>query len=521
MPFRNDITINWSVSPRIITVAIPSIELAIQDLYDTLKELEQQQPNLIYSELISAAGKENLGSGTSVGLTATLLNAQVSFEARVELVSTGTVTTADTNGRILNDSIATFASDGVERGYLILNRTDGSACSVFSVTEVQLVTDVLRGGTDDEFGFGDTYDIYQVEQCNISGGNLVAVDDVDIDISSVFTSFGTQIIKTASSSATFQESADIRFSSFSGGVTVNTLTGTSGTVYPTGTPRQPVDNLIDALAIANERGLTSFYLEDSITIATLDFTNSRFVGHDRDITVTVDASAIVDGCSFETMSLIGILTDVARITNCAIGLASDFSGFMQKCSFTSTLTMGGSGTVDIIDCYSSIAGYGSPIIDMNMANISLSIRNYTGGLKLINKSGSGNASVDFIAGRLFVDNTVSGGTIVVRGVGEIVDTGTTSTLETNALINPALVDDELTTSHGVGNWAVTNDVEGLTLEETLRVFMAVLAGKMSVTNTGTDEDEVKFYARDDATSLVTGTVKDGVRIVSEVDEGNL
>lgn len=81
MAVRGDITVNWSASPRVITVAAPSTVLLVQDLYDTLKVLEAEQENLSFPVLITAAGKDILGSGFT-GITATLQNAQVAFEER-------------------------------------------------------------------------------------------------------------------------------------------------------------------------------------------------------------------------------------------------------------------------------------------------------------------------------------------------------------------------------------------------------------------------------------------------------
>ena len=40
MAFRTDISIDWTTSPRIITLAAPSTEITIQELYDTLRDLE-------------------------------------------------------------------------------------------------------------------------------------------------------------------------------------------------------------------------------------------------------------------------------------------------------------------------------------------------------------------------------------------------------------------------------------------------------------------------------------------------
>lgn len=135
MPARSDVIVNWNSSPRVITVLAPSSTISIQDLLDTCREAEDDLPNLVYSSLASAAGKENLGGGVSVGITLTLLNAVLAFEARV----------------------------------------------------------------------GPTY-----VQCRVGGGNLVAIDEFGSDLSPIAPTAFTQVLTTASSSATIVTgSADI------------------------------------------------------------------------------------------------------------------------------------------------------------------------------------------------------------------------------------------------------------------------------------------------------------------------
>jgi len=80
--FRSDISVDFDVSPRIITVASPSVTLAIQDLVDTLRIIEASLLNLDNPALLKAEGKSDLGGGKFVGITATLLDAKIAFEAR-------------------------------------------------------------------------------------------------------------------------------------------------------------------------------------------------------------------------------------------------------------------------------------------------------------------------------------------------------------------------------------------------------------------------------------------------------
>ena len=80
MAIRNDISINWKSSPRLITIENPSVNVTMQDLYDTLRERELIQIDEPY--IINGAGKEPLGGGVLVGLTLTLNDALIQFEAR-------------------------------------------------------------------------------------------------------------------------------------------------------------------------------------------------------------------------------------------------------------------------------------------------------------------------------------------------------------------------------------------------------------------------------------------------------
>ena len=85
MTIRNDISIDWNVSPRIIQVAkngVESTKLTVQDLYDTLRNKSASNEGIDKPEIVDGSGKEDLGSGTSVGLTIKLFNSKVKFEDR-------------------------------------------------------------------------------------------------------------------------------------------------------------------------------------------------------------------------------------------------------------------------------------------------------------------------------------------------------------------------------------------------------------------------------------------------------
>lgn len=82
MTIRTDVSIDWDSSPRVLTVLSPSDEITIQDLVDTLRNFEDSPDGIGFDRLVDAAGKEFLGGTTYVGITATLQNCVIAFQAR-------------------------------------------------------------------------------------------------------------------------------------------------------------------------------------------------------------------------------------------------------------------------------------------------------------------------------------------------------------------------------------------------------------------------------------------------------
>ena len=82
MAIRDDVTVDFAVSPRIVTIASPSVSVSIQDLHDTLRKLEAEVWNLSYASLLKSSGKDVVDVGELVGITLRLLNTKLAFAAR-------------------------------------------------------------------------------------------------------------------------------------------------------------------------------------------------------------------------------------------------------------------------------------------------------------------------------------------------------------------------------------------------------------------------------------------------------
>ena len=456
--------------PRTVHIPAPLVEASTQDLIDTLASKQAELDNLVYDALMSASGKDDLGGGVFVGLTQRLLNARISFDARKDSTTVGAVTTADANGIVLTDINAQFQTDGIEPGAWGVNFSDGSICSVIRVlSETQLLTDGLGGGTDNQWEIGDVYKLYNITQVEVDGGNVVAVDDVGDPINPILPTAGTQAVRTSSSSATLQEQTDIQFSSYANKVTVDPVNGVAGTEFPTGTERQPVNNLADALTIAASVGLRRIGVIGSITLTGgLDFTGLRFEGDSPNATsIVVDASAQVNNTEFAYVYLSGVFDGLVSIERCVLGNVVMISGFVERTGLEGTVTLDGAGDLHLVNCYSA----GVSVVDFAGAGSSLIATGWQGPISLINKSGPEPVSIDMDSGEVSLSPTISAGTITVRGVGPQPLNNMTGTalLDTDGLTNPKNV------TESVWKGAQDDYVQGGTMGQTL-VELFRLAG---------------------------------------------
>lgn len=399
MTVRSDLQFDWISSPRIITVLAPSTEITIQDLVDTCRVNEDL--NLQYPKIINANGKDSLGGGVFVGITATLQNAVLAFEARP----------------------------------------------------------------------GPTF-----IQCNVQGGNLVAVDVNDDNIDPILTTAYTQVVRTSSSSSTLQELADIQYSSFGNGVTVDLLSIYSGTNYPIGTPRQPVNNFNDALNIANTRGFSKiFILGDALIDSGLDYSGKAFYGESITKSVlTIDSMAQVQGCEFDNATVQGTLDGGSTIKNCKILNLNYVNGIVESSILSGVIIL--SGDAIFLDCWGDTPTY-NPEIDFNNSASSLALRDYDGKITISNKNSSEPITIDLSSGQVTLENTVVSGTIIVRGVGELIDnSGGSAIVNSSFLLNPtsitnAILDEPLSSHLAPGSIGEAIANSGLTSDQAKQLLL--------------------------------------------------
>lgn len=285
---------------------------------------------------------------------------------------------------------------------------------------------------------------YEADHVFKVSGNLYSEDGTSPFMQTTGT-YNIMVINTVSSlvDSTIQQLAEIEYASFNGGVTINVADGFSGTVYPTGTPQEPVDNIDDAYDIAVERGFTAFYVigDLHLTAATPVLDGYSFVGSgmDRSI-ITIDALANVNDCAYYDAHVIGTLDGDSRLKGCVIDNLIYVKGYIEGCVLSpGTIVLAGSDTAHFLDCWSGVPGVNTPVIDLGGSGQALALRNYNGGIKLINKSGSESVSIDLNSGQIILDSTVTNGDIVCRGIGKITDNSVGANVLSDDLINKAQI----------------------------------------------------------------------------------
>jgi len=440
MTSRDDVSVLWFLSPRIILVDDPATEITIQDLHDTLRDIEDEPENMVYPDLIATAGKEALGGGVSVGLTSTLKNAYVAFESRTFPLTSGRTATAnDTDGIILTDSDGYFDGYGIYPGCTIFNHSTGDMATVMKVlSATQLRHFALSGGVGGEWTIGDIYSVYPNIQCSISGGNLVAVDEVGADISPILPTANVQIVRTASSSATSTDIEAIQYSSYQNAVWVRPSSAQEGTSYPSGTREFPVNNVLDAAAIAKSKGFSALQILESMTIDSgSDLRNFTLIGVSRvDTMLVIDPSAQVDNAGFKNCNITGTLDGGARIEDCSVGDLNYVNGQIRSSGLYGEIFLAGNDEAVLVNCY-TIDQDSPPIIDMGGSGQDLAVPNYSGFITIKNlTSDTEEIGVGLNAGLVMLDATITAGSIIIGGTGLLIDNSTgTALVNSDGLLN--------------------------------------------------------------------------------------
>lgn len=242
---------------------------------------------------------------------------------------------------------------------------------------------------------------------------------------------------------------------FDGFVWVDPVGGTAGTTYPTGTRAQPASVMADAFTIATTFDLNAFKILNDTTVPS-GRADAFFEGIDADVELDLNGQNL-DGSVIHGLSLVGSAAGADLfIFDCILQSVTNFVGRATRCRLEGTITIANNET-EFLQCFSSEPGpLLTPIVNMAGPTAVFGFRAYSGGIEIGGMAAVGNiGSIDMIAGQIILAATDSAGVITLRGVGNLTDSSTGTTVEKNAFLNLSDIQTPLIVEHDATQAQIT------------------------------------------------------------------
>jgi len=167
-----------------------------------------------------------------------------------------------------------------------------------------------------------------------------------------------QVSVNPGNSAGLVTSSAIEYSEYVNGIVVDEDNGFSGTVYPVGTMRKPVNNFTDAVLIAESRGINTFLLKSDVTLSTgHDISNKILMGENPSLTsLFVESGADVVNCEIQECTVEGTLDGNTVINRCVVNSIDYMNGEIRNSIINGPIVLGGGSVAHILSCFSGTPG---------------------------------------------------------------------------------------------------------------------------------------------------------------------
>ena len=237
-----------------------------------------------------------------------------------------------------------------------------------------------------------------------------------------------QVSVNPGNSAGLVTSSAIEYGEYGGKVTIDVLntTGnaTSGSIYPVGTLRNPVNNFEDASLIAESKGFSTIKLISDATLnatATFNYYSIYGISHVQ-TQLRLEAEADIVGRSISNVELTGVLDGGTEIGHSVIRDIIYFNGHIHDSYIGGKIKLGGASDSYISDC-ARLEEETVPVIDFNNEANDLVMARYAGLIRLENLThDDASAIIGVDHGRVVLDSsTCTTGLVGVTGIGELVD----------------------------------------------------------------------------------------------------
>ncbi len=206
------------------------------------------------------------------------------------------------------------------------------------------------------------------------------------------------------------------------GVWLDPSSSFSGTSHLIGSRDTPVNNLPDAITIAKKYN-TNVINMAGINTATEDISGLDIRGWQATGWLNLN-NQLCELTVFRQLNILGQQASFGVFEECRFNATfTGMLGMYKECLFvdsTTPIEIQSHGTwsgVFMDGCRSAVPGTTSPVFDYSAGGILMNNRAYSGGLRVINSTDSGNTStIEFIAGKFNFEDTNTEGIFEIRGV---------------------------------------------------------------------------------------------------------
>ena len=480
-------TLSYDKSTQIMTVLAPDTEITVQEIVNQTREFEDEPHNMEIFKIIDASGKENLGGGVLVGITATLLDWKIAFEARPGPtyilcdISGGNLVNFDTGTELYDSPVSPTA-------FVTVTRTSSASATLQELSIIQ---------------FSSYQNMVWVDASTSNIGVAFPVGTREAPVNNLNDAFSIAntkgfrklgLLSNITFKGAINEIADITTVAD----VTSSLDGKYFTLYDsdesvsfwidvdnngTAEPSHGSDRSVEITTIVEDddadtvaskiqaviNGDADFSATVSTNVITVTdvATGSRTDGsagtsgftvnttaqgavlHNMDgytimgetalpPIVTIEAGANAINCTFVDCEIVGDLDGGNRLDECIVNNLNYVNGFIMNSALSQTMTLGGGASAHIINCHSNKAVIGSePAINMGGSGQELVVSAWEGSLSICNKTGADAATFDLDSGYIHIESTISNGALLFRGIGRILDDSTGTAVVTDELVNSA------------------------------------------------------------------------------------
>ena len=237
----------------------------------------------------------------------------------------------------------------------------------------------------------------------------------------------------SANSAGLLQSREIEQAAFNNRISIDTLTGSPGTLYPQGTKLHPVDNLADAQLIDAVRGFRSFNVHGLLTIPTgADITDRYFYGsgltlNEADAVITFEAGIVAEDTWYEGCVIQGVQGGESQYYRCRIETLTNAHCHYDHCALigpiTAPLTVPTLGhTKSMINCFSGVNEF---VFDLNHSPLHQIWRAFSGDIRFMNGTDpTAIIRIDMAGGHVTIDASCTATDFYITGNCIVVNQGT-------------------------------------------------------------------------------------------------